>query len=120
MPKFRILELDETKYWNEVFVKKNKINKLIGLYVYDPNTATHCCELTPSYELNFIHTYCEFQDDADDDIRDYALSEIQDGDYDTEPVKYMHCNAVDKIKGKELGEFDNIEDAIEDALISQW
>ena len=113
MPKFKAVKVNETQHWNEEFRKKFGITKIFGVYVFNPNEATNCCELTPSYELNFVHSDAECDDELSDEMREEMFDKIMEGDIHTEPVTYMHCRDIDRMKTIDIGEFETIEDAIE-------
>lgn len=116
MPKFKQVKIDETKHWNKDFLKKNNLKKMLGVYVYNSDEVTHCCELTPSYFLNFVHTDYEFEIYPDDnDIRESINCAIIEIDLIREFEIYMHCRDIDKLDSINLGEFDNIDEAVEDA-----
>lgn len=100
----RYLKLDETIYWREDI--QQKAGKIFSVYIYDDGSVTHCCELTPSYELNFVHSQ---PSNADDETYDNILY----GDADSEPVTYMHCSTVDRLKSFPLEMFDSVEEAVE-------
>lgn len=85
--------LDETEYYNIDPADAPHIERIMGVYLFDRNERTHCCELTPSYYL--IHLYDEivFSTDADD------VMEALDEKYAHEPSDdiYVHCGEIEKI-----------------------
>jgi len=136
--KFVLVKLDETRNWEHgdpaILAKAGRI---FGLYVADLSVGVHCCELTRSYELNFVESQCEgtgeeLSEEDWEAVHDYVTEE----DRDTPLVSYMHCSDVDALpvldpkrgeffppEGKagaviELGECDQDEDDVsdEDAL----
>ena len=136
--KFVLVKLDETRNWEHgdpaILAKAGRI---FGLYVADLSLGVHCCELTRSYELNFVESQCEgtgeeLSEEDWEAVHDYVM----EGDRNTPPVSYMHCYTVDAFpvldskkgeffppKGKaggviELGEVEQDEDEVsdEDAL----
>ena len=136
--RFVLIKLDETLNWQHgdtaILVKAGRI---FGLYVADLSVGVHCCELTRSYELNFVEsqwegTGQELSEEGREAVHDYVM----EGDRNTPPVSYMHCYTVDAFPvldpkngeffpptGKaggviELGEVEQDEDEVtdEDAL----
>ena len=77
------------------------IDKILTVYYFNQNEHTHCCEITPSYELNHFEYQVRptplgdiMQDENPDQwdvIRDY-YEQI----YVEEPVTYAHVSAIDK------------------------
>jgi len=113
---FKQVKINETQHWNKEFLKRHNLKKMLGVYVFNSNEATHCCELTPSYCLYFIRTEYEFEVYPEDDIREDIDLEIIESDNNMDQTIYMHCRNVDKISDIiDLGEFDNIDEAIEEA-----
>ena len=136
--KFVLIKLDETLNWQDgdpaILAKAGRI---FGLYVADLSMGVHCCEMTRSYELNFVESQWEgtgkaLSEEDSETVHDYVM----EGDRNTPPVSYMHCYAVDAFpvldsnKGEffppkdktgavvELGEVEQDEDEVsdEDAL----
>ena len=103
--------LDETRYYNLAEADKRLIKAIKSVYIYDRDERTFCCEITPSYWLEYLYTFVECTDDADDDTRDRL-----DETYCHEPTDgcYMHCSAVERMtEAKDCGEFESFEDARE-------
>ena len=100
-PDIRILKLDESHNWDPEIVSRAG-GKIFGVYLYDATVAVHCCEITPSYELNFIESQPHQLPD-DEDEREKLYDDIQEGDLHTEPVLYYHKPAIDRIEEVEEG-----------------
>lgn len=93
--KFVLIKLDETKYWNKGTVLV-KVGRIFGLYAADLSSITHCCELTPSYELNFVKSECkcDYTDEVDWElIDDYIIT----GNAERELVSYVHCSSINAL-----------------------
>ena len=100
--RLRVCLLEETENWNEEITKR--AGKIFGVYLYNPDTRTHCCEITPSHELYFLHSVPENLPD-DEDERERLLDDMDEGNLETERVSYMHCHtlkAMPRIKRGEL------------------
>ena len=93
---FRAILLDESADWNADFVN----GSVYGVYAYDPNQMTHCCELTPSYNMECVGNVGE-----------------RDPDWDFQEMSedcYMHCRLVDSFPHvKSGGGYESLEDWIE-------
>lgn len=118
MIKVNAISLNETACYNIRDEDKTYIKEIRGVYCYNPESCTYCCEMTPSYELRYLHSYIVFTDELEkvklsDDLRD-----LLDQRYCHEPSDdtYMHCSAVRGLKNpppKECGEFDDMDAACE-------
>lgn len=100
--RFRICLLEETGNWNEEI--RERAGRIFGVYLYNPDTRTHCCEITPSHELYFLQSVPENLSD-DEGEREQLLVDIDEGNLEAERVSYMHCHtlkAMPKIKRGEL------------------
>jgi hypothetical protein len=96
-----IVKFDETQYWtDEAF--KAKVGKIFGVYLYNPNVVTHCCELTPSYELEHMGAVLsgtgtfDFAE-ASDEEREALFEYLREGIKDDEPCCYRHCSDIDRM-----------------------
>lgn len=92
-PDFHIIKIDERNFWSESVQQRTK--EVYGVYAFDRNSYTYCCEATPSYELLFLGT---------DFVGEENLSEEQKEELDTwvltadsEPVTYMHVRSVEQL-----------------------
>lgn len=97
----RVVALVETSGYNIAACDKPFIDCIRGIYVYDKNTVTHCCEMTPSYYL--IHVYDQvILTEAGNELNHIAQDKIfekyeQHGESDD---KYVHCRNIDKIESE--------------------
>jgi hypothetical protein len=90
-----VLAFDETSHYHIPEADAPYIAQIRGVYLFDANQRTHCCELTPSYYL--IHLYDEvhltdaglaLDESAQDDL--YQQYEYCGGD-----DCYVHCHTVE-------------------------
>jgi len=86
----RIVVVDETEYWADDLAAQ--VGKIYGVYLYDENRVVHCCELTPSYELNALEVAILNWETCPEIVRDDIESEWWRG---TEPISYFHAHTVD-------------------------
>ena len=86
--------LDETEHYNIDPADAPYIQRIDGVYLFDRNEKTHCCELTASYYLIYLYASVVFTDDISDDLRNKL-----DEKYAHEPSDdiYVHCHTVDRI-----------------------
>lgn len=114
--KINAISLNHTRYYNVKNEDKRYIKEIRSTYIYDPESGTYLCELTPSYDLRFLHTFIVWDGDPSEETR----AEL-DETYcytDNEDV-YMHVSDVrnfakrNPANAKECGEFDDTEEARE-------
>lgn len=87
--KFALVALEETKYWDPEIIKKT--GRIFTTYAYNPEEATNCCEITPSYYLIPVDFFCE------NTISDsFQESVYHDWSIATEPC-YVHCHVIDNM-----------------------
>jgi hypothetical protein len=116
----RAVQIDETSDWTLIGEGYEKVEKIYGIYLYDLNEQTYCCEMTPSRYLYYIETIVVFKEEVSDEIRDgiqddinevVALNDIRG--------HYMHCRYADALEGRtfdpETVSFDDVsyEDQVE-------
>ena len=92
--------IDESAYWSEEIKKRVRDGKIYGRYIYTPDSRTHCCELTPSYELWFVGSVFEPLENATENEREALYDEIREADAlcDNNDVRYFHCHDIDKME----------------------
>ncbi len=98
----QIVLVDETYGWSDKI--KNQVGKIYTAYIYDKSVATHCCEITPSYELVPLYYSTEF---AEHKYSEAVEEEIQNEFHNAEPI-YMHCSAVEKLEHANVNHFKNM------------
>ncbi len=85
---FRIVSIEETRNWREDIAEA--CGKIFGVYMYNANEQTFCCELAPSYTLIPLYSY------AEKEITDEIAEELMAGDSLCTDVSYVHVSQVDK------------------------
>jgi hypothetical protein len=112
---YRVVAIDQTEYWSDEV--KNMAGKIFTRYIYDDESATYCCEITPSRELNFLDfvadTYIE-----DEEARERLYDILMEAANDASPVDYYHVSYIDK-KPYAVITADDFEDAVEYARGNQ-
>lgn len=80
---------------DEDTLNRFRLKRELSAYVYNPKQPVHCCEVTPSYELNYAFSILVFQDDVTDEQREAIEEELST--VWNEPVIYVHCSGIDKM-----------------------
>jgi len=113
-PKFALVKLDETAHWSADV--QEKVGRIFGVYLVDLNSATHCCEITPSYELHFVESQWTNEIPEDESERFHDL--IEENDSPRNEIKYMHCHSVDAFP--EIAGLDLPEGAGGIKVLAEW
>ncbi|MGF6603989.1 hypothetical protein P3T23_008744 [Paraburkholderia sp. GAS448] len=90
----QLVVIDETRYYSDDVLYL--AGKVFQVYAYDANRVTHCCEVTPSYQLHPVATQalnCPESEEEREKIDEMLRSELQD-------VIYMHCRTVEVMSDK--------------------
>lgn len=120
IPDFHIIVLHENmEHWNLPKMFKGKplkanVKGIDGVFTYNSNEVTYCCEMTPSYWLEFLEYRFIFKDDdaAPDDTDTFFHDVTRD-----DQSKYVHCHVIDDIVEKlkqEPFRYDHIGDPFGD------
>jgi hypothetical protein len=88
-PRWVLVKLDETKYWNIPDKFKPYIKRIFGLYMTDTTVGVYCCELTASCELHPLNGQVEFVDGYAEQLCDEIDVFVMEGFAETD-VKYVH------------------------------
>ncbi len=108
------IRIDDTPMWDAEFLTKHRITKMETAYVFDKNSVTHCCELTPSYEMHPSGYEVAFRDDVLDSDKEDGWEALEDsGSFVLEEIKYFHCRSIAGIELESLGEWESLKDALE-------
>lgn len=107
-----IVAINETEHMSDELKEKSG-GAIYTLYLYDPEEATYCAEITPSFYLIPFDYYTK-ERLSDEDDSEYGADILG------EPI-YMHCRSVesidDKFKATTIIEMDE-DDAFDDAALS--
>lgn len=77
-PDWWALRLDETHSWRIDPKDRPFIECIVGVYIFDRNSHTCCCELTPSYWLIHLNDDIYFNESAFDGMTEHAAEERRD------------------------------------------
>jgi hypothetical protein len=116
------IKIDQTKHWNKKFLATiGPDARIIATFVFDHNSATHCCEITPSYKLHLAGTEFKTSRELSDAEREDIEDKISAAEADCEDIEYHHCSTIDertekgvKIPGKSkpIRQFENCDDDV--------
>jgi len=101
--KYKAVAIDETKHWVDSISKS--AGKIFCVCIYNSEEVTHCCEITPSYYLIPIYSYCE------NEVSEEIKEEIICNDI-LEPF-YVHCSSIDSMQNVDAGNFETEDEAHE-------
>lgn len=102
MTDFKIVSIDQTKYWSDDI--KKQVGKIYTVYLYDASVVTNCCELTPSFELHPLYYSTEFSTHK---YSEQVENEIDEEFVNEEPI-YIHCSDVDKLEHADMSKLVNV------------
>lgn len=108
-----LVVIDESRYYRDDVLKL--AGKVFQVYAYDANRVTHCCEITPSYELHPVATQalnCP-ESEADRETIDEMLCSAQ------HDAIYMQCRAVAGMSDKFRRAYHVIESQEDETYESQ-
>ena len=98
-PDWGIIKLNEYPYWCEEV--QASAEKAYGVFAFDRNSRTYCCEATPSYCLfrigTDLHPVEGLSEEQREELNDYEI----ESDSTSEEVCYMHTWDVDEMIKKD-------------------
>lgn len=117
MKNFTIVAMDESGDWTHPDLVERSGGKIFTLYAYDPEEATHACEITPSFYLVPFDVVPNIYPENDKEWEN-MYDELQDGLIDGCEPSYIHCHRIEALedKFKHTEEFDDdytLDDALE-------
>jgi hypothetical protein len=130
-PNWCFVRLDETDDWNLPDSIKAYVAKVYGIYAFNRNSHTHCCEITPSYWMIAIawdFEPTEALNKLGDRERDNMLELIEDTLREAslqDSCHYRHVAPLEKVitsgkcKCHEAGELSDEVHPL-DALCEYW
>jgi hypothetical protein len=104
-PEVMIIALDNTELYSGDIRKQT--GRIADVYFYNKSEVTHCCELTPSYWLEYVCSYAENIPD-DDDEREKIYDLLDELNAQTEGM-YVHCRAIDNANPFLLRKFNSLD-----------
>lgn len=104
-------------YWNLHPEDHAWIQGIDGVYFYDANEQTHCCEITPSYFLRALRYSVRVHSDCPEQVRE-QIWERYEAEYPEDC--YMHCSVVDNMKVPKVEWGQCSEDTTEENVREYW
>jgi hypothetical protein len=115
------IKFTETRQWNKDFLESIGTDAVIlSTYVFDHNSITNCCELTPSYELHLAGAEFKTSREMTDAEREEIEEKIRAAQANENEVKYIHCKSIDEGHqcSRPIRQFEDCDDdvTIEDVI----
>jgi len=97
LPNPSIVQLRED--FSREWLRKNRIDRVMGQYAYDAAKQVNCCEITPSYELTFIRYEAVYAEgyEPDEADRERIEDDLTQASATDQGVIYQHCRGIDAI-----------------------
>lgn len=116
-PDFWAVALDVTASYFISEEHRPYIKAIKDVFFYDQNSQTHLCEATPSFYLNHLHTFVEFNENTPDEMQDKI-----DQAYCYEPTddSYMHCSDVERLPQRVQYDATGKEEQDEEIVREYW
>ena len=95
-PDWRIVLRDETQYWTDPELVKRCGGTIKGASLFDANRQVHCCEITPSFELERLNSVPKQWPD-DERTMESLEAELREADFqaDSGCCSYVHVSDMD-------------------------
>jgi hypothetical protein len=95
-----VIALDETNHYFIDPKDKPFIKQIRGVYLYDANQHTYCCEFTPSYWLMHLYDQVILSKEGEA-LDEFAKDEIyQKYEFNGGEDIYVHCHTIDALVEK--------------------
>ena len=99
---FKVVAIDQTSHWSERL--QELCGKIETVYLVDCGFVTHCCELTPSYDLTPL--YYIIDKDVSEEIQEEVMNEIG-----KEENQYFHVTFINSLKSVNVNNNIEVEDS---------
>jgi len=122
-----LVRYDETEFYSPAFFSEEpKVLAVYGVYLFDRNTRTFCCESTPSHFLHWLRADVEWKVEPTDEDRERVDSKLIDVDQ-SDSSHYRHVRDVERfIQDNPLmfhadpDEYETVDEAIEYHQGNHW
>ena len=131
LPELRLWVRDETHLYQETDQGKELLaragGKIEAVFIFDAALHVHCCELTPSFEMNYLYSVTKASPD-DDEAREALYSDLDEANLETERVQYFHvrgidldkCQILNAVTAEEWNKLVEEHDGDRDAAYEEW
>ncbi len=109
LPHFFLFLSDETDYWLDEELVERCGGSILGAYLFNANRHVHCCELTPSYEMEFLGSIPGNPKPHSEQEVDRIDMDLVDGDQGSDPISYVHVSSVNLTKCTDVWKLDGRE-----------
>lgn len=93
---YKLVMLSVRQFFSEDI--QSKTEDIWDVYAFDEESATYCCEITPSRELLFLGTTMEVKDNLPESEREKVHTVISDTEECADPVTYMHVGSLRRLE----------------------
>lgn len=93
---------NDLRNWNIPDDLRPWIGSISSVYCFDSRRVVRCCEITPSYEMWFIHHVWEGNGDVPEAIAERISGMVMEGDSCMEDVSYIHCGTIDALPAAQV------------------
>lgn len=109
-PEWRIVALkDDMSHWNSAAEGYHRAMQAAGwqiytVYIYNARSVTYCCEITPSYELEFFdfvteRTFNPGVPDCSEEDLEFLHDWLEESKVGQPDSVYVHCSGLDATFG---------------------
>ena len=92
--KCHIYAEDRINAWQEGTPIKTKCKSQHDVLVFDPDSGTYCCELTPSYYMEPVYSTFHLKADESDEVLEELDEQLLE--YPATDC-YIHCSTIDAL-----------------------
>jgi hypothetical protein len=119
-----LVRYDETKAYNldrfPAETAPKKVKSIHEVYLFDRNSQTYCCEITPSYWLEYLRSDVEWNEEPTEEERNAMEEELITINANADNSCYRHVRDVEAyVKANptqahiDKNEYDTMDEAIE-------
>ena len=92
-PDVYVIVMNETCYWNLPEALMQHVERIEGVYVFNRNEHTYCCEMTPSYWLEFVENRAIYKEGTPSRLIDEIDNQVLSAS--DEHGHYYHVYEID-------------------------
>jgi len=103
-PNWCFIRLKETSFWNLPEHLRPFVADVYGIYAFNRNAHTHCCEFTPSYWLWHIvndwrgtQAWIDLDDRRQDKVSEEISDMLRDAEAADDSSHYQHVRNIERL-----------------------